>query len=210
MKLELVAGGAAVAGAADERALPAIATPHLVAHGCGDVAAARWGHAQGGLLAGAAAPPVCVHQDRTQPLVEHLCQLSAGQLVRQSPPSRLQVGDELSAHRHPQDVLFRGNRVQACCWRAGDPNRSRRRRDRRRQQGRRRREGRARAVRCSRCRPGTTRIIPATWQPPQQVGGGGLRPQAGHELLDLVFRSPDGTTEDLDEMCLVEHVTVTA
>jgi hypothetical protein len=35
MKLELVAGGARVAGTADERALSAIAPPHLVAHGCG-------------------------------------------------------------------------------------------------------------------------------------------------------------------------------
>jgi hypothetical protein len=96
-------------------------------------------------------------------------------------------------------VLLRGNRVQACCRRASDLNRSRRHRHRR--------ERRARPVRCRRCRPGTTRIIPGTWQPPQQVGGGGLRPQACHELLDLVFRSPGSTIEDLDEMCLLEHVT---
>jgi hypothetical protein len=102
MNLELVAGGAAVAGAADERALPAIAPPYLIAHGCGDVAAARWRHAWGGLLAGAAAPPVCVRQDRTEPLVRHLRQLSARQLVRQSPaclPAPPPLGRESSKGR---------------------------------------------------------------------------------------------------------------
>ncbi len=207
VNLELVAGGAAVAGAADERALTSVAPPYLIAYGCVDVAAARWRHAWGGLLARAAAPPVCVRQDRTEPLVQNLRQLSARQLVRQSPPSRLQVRDELGAHRHPQDVLLRGNRVQPCCRRASDLNRSSRRRDWRRQEGRRGRERRVRALRCSRCRAGTSRIIPGTWQPAQQVGGGGLRPQAGHELLDLVFRSPGSTIEDFDDMCFVEHVT---
>jgi hypothetical protein len=84
MKLELVAGGAAATGAADERALPAIAPPHLVAHGCGDVAAAWWRHARGRILAGAAASAVCVRQDRAEPLVQHLRQLSMRQLVRKS------------------------------------------------------------------------------------------------------------------------------
>jgi hypothetical protein len=98
---------------------------------------------------------------------------------------------------------LRGDRVQARCRRTGDLNRSLRRRCR----DRRRSERRARGVRCRRCRPGTTRVIPGIWQPPQQVGGGGLRPQAGHELLDLVLRSPGSTIEDLGEMCLVEHVT---
>jgi hypothetical protein len=104
-------------------------------------------------------------------------------------------------------VLFRGNRVQACCRRARDLNRSRRRRD---DGGT--KAGVARAQRSGRslsagAGPEPPRIIPGTWQPPQQVGGGGLRPQAGHELLDLVLRSPGRTIEDLDEMCLVEHVT---
>jgi hypothetical protein len=98
--------------------------------------------------------------------------------------------------------------MQPCCRRARELNRSLRRRDRRRRrEGRWRRERRARAIRCGRCRPGTTRIIPSTWQPPQQVGGGGLRPQARHELLDLILRPPGSTIEDLDEMCLIEHVT---
>jgi hypothetical protein len=84
--------------------------------------------------------------------------------------------------------------IGCSCRRAGDLNRSRRRRCRRRpHEGRRRDESRrlrergARAVRRSRCRreprvrvvrwgryrPGTTRIIPRTWQSPQQVGGSG-------------------------------------
>jgi hypothetical protein len=74
MNLELVARGAAVARAADEGALSAIAPPHLVADGRRDVAAARRRHVYGGLLAGAAAPAVGVRQDRAEPLVQHLGQ----------------------------------------------------------------------------------------------------------------------------------------
>ena len=57
-----------------------------------------------------------------------------------------------------------------------------------------------------RFRPGTTAIIPPIGELAEQVCGGGLRPKGSHQLFDLLLCSPRSPIQDLEQVCLVEHI----
>ena len=152
-------------------------------------------------------------QGHAQALVEHLLQPPAGQLVRQRLANRLQIGHEGGTHRHPQHVALRGDRLAgvrggAMAGRGGDgvDGAGGRGTSRRRWRCRRAALARLGGAGGGEFRPGTTAIIPRIWKLPQQVGRCRLRPKGGHQLLDLILGSPRSAIQDLDEVCLVEHV----
>ena len=114
VELELMPRGTALARVPHEGALAAIARPHLVPNGRRDVSTPRRRRLGRGPLAGAAAATVYARQGDAQALVQHLLQSGPGQLVRKRLANRLQIGDEGSTDRDPQDVALRSDRLQPC------------------------------------------------------------------------------------------------